>query len=60
MDNLIRPQEEAVSKGPVAAAVDASTWQFYSGGIYSGPCSSVMLDHGNLFMGISSNASKTF
>jgi len=35
----------AVFQGPVTAEVDASTWEDYQGGIYSGPCSSTQLDH---------------
>jgi len=29
-----------VSKGPVLAAVDADSWQFYDSGIFTGPCGS--------------------
>lgn len=44
----------AVSKQPVSVAVDASSWQFYSGGIYTN-CGT-NLDHGVLLIGYTSNA----
>lgn len=39
----------AVNKQPIAVAVDAENWQFYSGGVFS-DCSS-NLDHGVLLVG---------
>jgi cathepsin L len=41
----------ALAKQPVSIAVDARTWQKYSGGLYSGCASKVSLDHGVLLVG---------
>jgi hypothetical protein len=41
----------ALQKQPVSIAVDARTWQTYSGGLYSGCSSRVSLDHGVLLVG---------
>jgi C1A family cysteine protease len=44
----------AVNKQPIAVAVDAENWQFYSGGVFS-DCSD-NLDHGVLLVGYDSTA----
>lgn len=42
--------EAAIAQQPVSIAVDASSWQFYGGGIYSSSCGQ-QLDHGVLAVG---------
>lgn len=39
------------TRGPVVVAVDASGWFDYRGGVYSGGCSSEILNHGVLIVG---------
>lgn len=45
-----------VQAQPVSVAVDASSWQFYSGGIMT-QCSFQQLDHGVLAVGVGNDAS---
>jgi len=45
-----------LKKRPVSVAVDASSWQFYSGGIMT-QCSFQQLDHGVLATGVGNDAS---
>ena len=42
--------ETAIVRQPISIAVDASSWQFYGGGVYSQPCGQ-QLDHGVLAVG---------
>jgi len=37
--------------GPISVGVDASGFQFYTSGIFTGPCSSTNLDHAMLLVG---------
>jgi len=39
-----------VEHGPISIAADAEEWQFYVGGVFSGPCGT-SLDHGILIVG---------
>jgi C1A family cysteine protease len=41
----------ALAKQPVSIAVDATSWQSYRGGLYSGCSSRISLDHGVLLVG---------
>jgi cathepsin L len=52
----------AVNQQPVSIAVDASYWQFYSGGIYdpSDPVCGSTLDHGVLVVGYNSDNQPPF
>lgn len=40
----------AVQQQPVSVGVDATWWQFYSGGVFNGPCTTT-LNHGVLLVG---------
>ncbi|KAL2328595.1 hypothetical protein Fmac_022022 [Flemingia macrophylla] len=40
----------AVANQPVAVVVDSKTFQFYKGGVFTGPCG-INFDHGFLFVG---------
>jgi len=42
--------------GPISVGVDASGFQFYTGGIFTGPCSSTNLDHAMLVVGYGTQA----
>jgi len=50
----------ALNKQPVAVAVDASDWQFYSEGVYSGKCSKSQLDHTALLIGYGTDSGKQY
>lgn len=45
----------ALKQQPVSIGVDAGTWQFYSGGIYSADDCGTDLDHGVLLVGATPN-----
>ena len=50
----------ALSQRVVSIAVDAQTWQFYRGGIFSFPFCGTSLDHGVNAVGYGTEKSKTF
>ena len=37
--------QAAVALGPVAVGVNAAPWQFYAGGVFTGPCAAVGMGH---------------
>ncbi len=43
--------QAAVAQQPVSVAVDAESWQFYSGGVLTGTSCGTSLDHGVLLVG---------
>ncbi|KAK9883495.1 hypothetical protein WA026_001669 [Henosepilachna vigintioctopunctata] len=54
--------EAIATKGPISVGVDASTmaFNFYRSGIYTGPCSSIDLDHAILAVGFGSENGKNY
>jgi len=51
---------EALNKQPIAVAVDASSWSFYSGGVFDGKCDSKQVDHTALLIGYGTDSGKQY
>jgi len=51
--------QAAAAQQPISVAVDAESWQFYSGGVYSSSCGT-SLDHGVLLVGYGTADGKAF